>query len=228
MSRDHDEPSANPPLPGAGASPAQTLVDDLARGFVSQIGLVMQLPKVPLASLGSAALAYADHYLSLIRSETREPIVSLIAAQVGAWFGELVRQEVGGTWIGDGKDPRRLRLLLEPQFLYFSPIDLTYEAIFVGEPAPDDPRIPDGAEIDGAFHLRKRALDGEQESEHEWVSERLAEAAPVPEDQFYSLTGRFETLTLILELLASRALGQGREPTPYHLNDYVRALAEDR
>src|SRR5690606_39766463 len=88
----------------------------------------------------------------------------------GAWFGELIRREIGGTWIGDGVDPRRLRLLLEPQFVHFSPVDMASEAILSGSlsssdrrsrPArrpeaeygrsptsvsiePGDPRLPDG------------------------------------------------------------------------------------
>jgi hypothetical protein len=154
-----------------------------------------------------------------------------VAAGAGAWFGEFIRREVGGLWIGDGSVPRRLRLLLEPQFLHFSPVDMAYEAILASELEPGDPRLPAGAELDGTFHLRKRSAnaDGEADSEaepsdQEWVTERLAETSPLPEDQFYSLTVRFETLSLILELLATRDLARGREPTRYHLNDYIEIL----
>jgi hypothetical protein len=35
---------------------------------------------------------------------------------------------------------------------------------------------------------------------------------------------RYETLTLILELLATRDVARGREPTRYHLNDYIELL----
>lgn len=204
-------------------SPTQTLVDQLALGFVEQLERALKLPATPLAELGTAALAWVDHYLSVLRDETREPIVTLVAAGAGAWFGELVRREMGGQWIGDGSDPRRLRLLLEPQFIHFSPVDMAYEAIFAGEVDPGDPRIPDGAELDGTFHLRKRSADAEP-SDHDWVTERLADTSPLPEDQFHSLTVRFETLALILELLATRDLAQGREPTRYHLNDYIELL----
>lgn len=179
---------------------------------------------------GEVALAYADHYLGMLRDEDREPIVSLVAANAGAWFGELIRREIGATWIGDGKDPRRLRLLLEPNFIHFSPVDLAYAAILVGEP-DDDPRLPPGSPLDAAFHLRKPARSEDEDesdepdlSDQAWIAERLAEIPPLPEDQFYSLTGRYETLLLILELLASRHASLGREPTLYHLNDYIAAL----
>ena len=62
------------------------------------------------------------------------------------------------------------------------------------------------------------------ESDHDWVMQRLAELPPLPEEQFYSLTGRYETLQLILELLATRHASLGLRPTRYHLNDYVEAL----
>lgn len=228
-------PTSDTPSPSPSPSPTQALVEQLAIGFVEQLARAMKLPATPLAEMGTAALAFVDHYLSLLRDETREPIITLVAAGAGAWFGELVRREMGGQWIGDGNEPRRLRLLLEPQFMHFSPVDMAFEAIFASEVEPGDPRIPAGAELDGTFHLRKRSANAEAEpeaeaeaeaepSDHEWVTERLADTSPLPEDQFYSLTVRFETLSLILELLASRDLARGREPTRYHLNDYIEYL----
>jgi hypothetical protein len=200
------------------------LVEQLVSAFREQVRRALD---VELSDeLGTTALAFVDHYLGMLRDETREPIVSLVAANAGAWFGELVRREIGGTWIGDGTDPRRLRLLLEPQFVHFSPIDMAYEAILSASPEPGDPRVPDGAALDAAYHLRKRPLaEFEHEpADHDWVVDRLAESPPVPEDQFFSLTGRFETLALILELLASRELDRGREPSPYHIDDYIEEI----
>jgi hypothetical protein len=207
-------------------SSAFALVQQLAAAFREQVHRALGV-ELPDAS-GSTALAFVDHYLALLRDETREPIVSLVAANAGAWFGELIRREMGGTWIGDGADPRRLRLLLEPGFVHFSPVDMAYEAILSGSPEPGDPRLPEGASLDANYHLRKRPLAPfeHEPADHDWVAERLAETPPLPEDQFFSLTGRFETLQLILELLASRELQRGREPTHYHLNDYLKALTD--
>lgn len=180
------------------------------------------------------SLAFVDHYLSLAREEMREPIVSLLAAGAGAYFGELVRRHVGGTWVGDGEDPRRLRLLVEPQFIYFSPVDQAYEAIVAEGLSPDDPRIAPGPAFDSSFGLGPtRAGDDEdgdgsetdQDDDATWLQERLAELPPVPEDQFYSLTCRFETLQLMLELLAAKHAAEGRSPQRYGLTDYVEVLA---
>lgn len=202
------------------------------------------------------SLAIADHYLTQARSETREPILSLLAASAGAWFGELVRRHIGGVWLGDGSDPRSLRLLLTPAFVYFSPADLAFTAILGEDPAPSDPRVPAGLPLDAGFHLdtgtalphRTRAADPEDpppdppeadqpppdpsrrphddgSDDATWIAARLAELAPVPEDQFYSLTGRYETLELILELLAARREAAGFEPYEYRVEDYLRAFS---
>src|SRR5690606_28753204 len=89
---------------------------------------------------GARALAYVAHCLALRRDETLEPIVWRGAADAGAWFGELIRRGIGGTWSGDGVDPRRLRLLLEPQFVHFSPVDMASEAILSGSLSSSDRR----------------------------------------------------------------------------------------
>ncbi|MFO7567146.1 MAG: hypothetical protein R6X02_31160 [Enhygromyxa sp.] len=208
------------------ATPTVPLIEQLASAFREQVRRALGIELSD--EVGTTALAFVDHYLGSLRDETREPIISLVAANAGAWFGELVRREIGGFWIGDGVDPRRLRLLLEPQFVHFSPVDMAYEAILSGSVEPGDPRVPQGATLDSAYHLRKRspAPFEHEPADHDWVLDRLAESPPVPEDQFYSLTGRFETLELILELLASREQARGREPTRYHLNDYVAALTD--
>lgn len=218
------EPSDNAPTPPS-QSGTLALVSQLDAAFREQVQRALDVELRD--ELGPTALAFVDHYLSMLHDETREPIVSLVAANAGAWFGELIRREIGGTWIGDGVDPRRLRLLLEPQFVHFSPVDMAYEAILSAAPEPGDPRLPDDAVLDTAYHLRKRPLPGfeHEPSDHDWVLDRLAETPPMPEDQFFSLTGRFETLALILELLASRDLARGREPSVYQLLDYVEELS---
>jgi hypothetical protein len=213
-------------------TPAQELVRQLRSAFVEQLqrALGVDLPGE------DSALAYIDHHLSELREEDREPIITLVASGAGAWFGEFVRARVGGHWIGDGKDPRRLRLLLEPAFVHFSPVDLAYEAIFGHDVEEDDPRAPAGALIDGAYQLDKRpnppVTEGESPpethdstSDQDWISARLSELSPVPVDQYYSMTGRFETLELILQMLAHRRVAEGKSPKMLTVNDYVHALA---
>ena len=228
---------------GTKATPAQTLVAQLEASFKEQVKRALG---VELPDEGSA-LAYVDHHLSELRGEDREPIITLVAAGAGAWFGEFVRKQIGGHWIGDGEDPRRLRLLMEPVFLHFSPVDLSYEAIFTGDLEDRDPRGPGGAVIDGAFQLdgapnptgpnNEEAADDatpdsdsprphDPTSDRDWIAARLSELSPVPKEQYFSLTGRFEALQLILEMLAHRRVADGKSPRMWSVDDYVAALAK--
>jgi hypothetical protein len=208
---------ANHGASAAGASSVQDLAGAFARQVASHLG-------VPIEHMTDASsLAYADHYLALLRDETREPILSLVSAQAGAWFGELVCREIGATWVGAG---RTMRLVLEPAFVHFCPADQALEAALAESPDEGDVRVPEGLVIDGAFQLRTTPSPGfsDEPSDAEWVSARLDERPPVPQDEFFSLTGRFETLRLVLELLAARGVERGEGPTRYHLNDYTAEI----
>lgn len=198
------------------------------------------------------SLAFVDHYLTMARDERREPIVSLIAAGAGAYFGNLIIETMGGIWIGDGKEPRRLRLLLTPQLIHFSPIDQAYEAIASRSLSPDDPRIGPGPAFDPSYSLRPPRPAAEDEDEDDddgddgdgdgedddeparpgtvahdaqWLEERLAELPPVAEDHFHSLTCRFETLQFMLEMLAAKHVSEGRPPRTLGLSDYLTGLS---
>ncbi|MCA9713843.1 MAG: hypothetical protein KC468_04005 [Myxococcales bacterium] len=223
-----------------GRSPAAELVAQLVASFREQVrrALAFDLD-------GSiASLAVVDHYLAQARGEQREPILSLLAAGAGAYVGDLVCNELGAQWIGDRDEPRRLRLLLRHHFLFLAPVDQAYEAILGETPDLGDPRLPRGAVLDTSFHLQTTpevydpdspssddARDDAQNRAHEqsdadWVHDQLAHRPPLPEHEFYSMTGRFETLQLIVELLSARRAAQGRAPRVYAIEDYLRGIAE--
>lgn len=191
-----------------------TLVSDLEQNLHKTVQRA-----AGLALDGSVtSLAFVDHYLGLVRGETRPAILELVAASAGAYFGELVRREYGAIWAGRADDPRGLRLLLEPHFLYFSPVALAWAAILGREPDDDD--------LDTAFHLdTRRGADPDAPSDADFILEYLQAAAPVPEDQFYTLTTRFETLGLILGLLSERRAVAGSDPHTYTLDDYYHVLS---
>jgi hypothetical protein len=63
-------------------------------------------------------------------------------------------------------------------------------------------------------------------SDREWVGARLAELAPVPQEQYFSMTGRFETLQLILQMLAHRRVADGKQPRTWSIEDYLQALGQ--
>ena len=49
------------------------------------------------------SLAFLDHYLSKV-GDVDDEVLHLIAAAVGAYFGELVLSEVGATWHAQSSD----------------------------------------------------------------------------------------------------------------------------
>lgn len=231
------------------------LVGDLEQRFRSQVERALQFP----LDGSVTSLAVVDHYLALARDERRPAILALLAAGAGAYFGELLRREFGGQWIGSPGDPRTLRMLLGAQFLSCAPVDLAMAAIVAADLDPEDPRMTGDEPLDLQLHLDTRrgppigpreapeededdADDADDEADAapadarppdddddaddaSWVMQRLEALAPVPEDQFYSLTTRFETIALIVGWLAERRARAGYEPYTYTLEDYLHALS---
>lgn len=214
--------TAPPPATRAGPPMAAALATAFAEHVQRALG-------VPLDG-SETSLAFADHYLRTATDGTRGPIAALVAAEAGAYYGELVRQLLGAQWIGEGSDPRRLRLLLEHQFLHFSPIDQAREILAgLREDDDDDDDAPEADEppLDTAFHARStpEASHPDAPTDASWLADRLAELPPVAAGEYYSLTCRFETLKLVLELLATKHMSEGRSPRTYALDDYLAALA---
>ncbi len=216
------------------------LARELAEAFRGHVRRALGAP----LDDSETSLAFVDHYLRTVRSETRAPILSLIAAEAGAYYGELVCATLGGTWIGDGRDPRRLRVMMRDQFLHFAPVDQALEALLGPGRDPievgSDDEVTAIATLDTTFHARRDRTPpiapvadeqapteaGEPASDDaSWLAERLAELPAVGEDEYFSLTCRFETLKLVLELLATKHVSEGKSPREYHVTDYVEALA---
>lgn len=207
-------PDSTPRASGPDADALDAAVGDLERHLRKQ---VFHALKIELDG-SVTSLAFLDHYLGLARGEQRAPILELVAASAGVYFGELVRREFGGTWVGRAADPRSFRLLLGAQYIHFTPVALALAAILGREPDDED--------LDLALHLDERSgPEPDPRSDAAWIEERLLATPPVPEDQFYSLTTRFETIALIVDLLAQRQAQGGSEPRTYTLDDYSHALS---
>jgi hypothetical protein len=128
----------------------------------------------------SETLPIVDHYLRAV-PEGRTEIVGLVATAVGAYFGEVVRRQLGGLWDADADDPRRWTLTVGPG-LRFSPVGVTAEAI---ARADSD---------DGAFEV--------PEDDRAAVEAALDEE--VSEEEYYSLSGRLDAFERIADVLAAR------------------------
>jgi hypothetical protein len=123
---------------------------------------------------------------------------------VACYFGEVVRQRLGGHWALLGPGPREWRVELEACFLHFSPIGMAGEALLGCE----------SSEFDGAFDTLEAVRPD--------LAERLEEAPPLAEREYYSLAGRIEVLEIVADWLIGRAQASDGEPVRYTREDYQR------
>ena len=81
-------------------------------------------------------LPILDHYASVADSP-RDEVTSLIAPMCGAYFGELIRRQLGdGRWTVDPDDYSEWRLTFEQCSLVFNPIGVAIEVLLQQE-VPD-------------------------------------------------------------------------------------------
>jgi len=141
----------------------------------------------------SDTLPVLDHYLAKVPRDQAET-VALIAAAAGAYFGEVARRALGGDWegagLGRGDPPGTWRVRLSGG-VSFSPVGFAAQAIAGG----------DVEGFDGSFDVPP--------ADRQAVEEALAETE-VPEDEYYSLSGRLETLEWVVERVVARRAGATR------------------
>jgi hypothetical protein len=138
-----------------------------------------------------------------IGDHRRADAMHLLAPAIGAYFGEVVRTVFPCRWRMDTNDPREWTIDFDNVPLRFSPIGAAAEAL-----------LEQHAEGWGA------SLSTATE-ETESLGQRLKAAPPVPEDEFFALTTRFEVLQIAVEWLrAHMALRDIPPPEFYTEEDY--------
>jgi hypothetical protein len=165
---DQEDPRTGPP-PGDVFELAERAVDFVRRA----LGMTLDYTAETLPVL--------DHYLGTVPTD-QAATVDLIAATAGAYFGEVIRKELGATWELDGA-PAKWQLVLSVG-VRFAPVGAAVEAI-----------THDDAEGEGAWEVP----DGERQA----VEEAL-EGREVSVEEYFSLSGRFETLQLVADVIAGR------------------------
>lgn len=154
------------------------------------------------------SLAYVDHYLRLVRDGTqlKPEVADLVAAAMGVYLGETMIARFGGRWLAipmepshteqadtplldSIDDPMGWRVELEAAPLVCDPLSWARQALRSDHEEEDD------ADDSGGLVAPSSVMEPLQAA--------LARLPPVSEEYFYSLTGRFETVSYLVEILAS-------------------------
>ena len=132
----------------------------------------------------SNTLPVLDHYLRTV-PEDQPAALQLVVATSGAYFGEVVRQRLGGRW-ELGEQEAEWRMVL-PTGLNFSPAGFVAAAI----------ARADLEDLDSEIAAPPRMLP--------YVQRALARMGEVSIDDYYSLCGRLDTLEHVHEVLVAVA-----------------------
>ncbi len=133
----------------------------------------------------SETLPLVDHYLGGLSTANVE-IVQLLCATTGAYFGETIRRQLGGSWDLAAADPVLWRFRLVSG-LSFCPAGIVAEAITCGK----DPVFT--SDFDAPSLLRPH------------LENILQGMGEVSDQTYYSLCGRFDTLEHIHDALLATA-----------------------
>jgi hypothetical protein len=132
----------------------------------------------------SNTLPVLDHYLRNV-PEDQPAALQLVVATSGAYFGEVVRQRLGGRW-ELAEQEAEWRIVL-PTGLNFSPVGFVAAAI----------ARADLEDLDSEIAAPPRMLP--------YVQRALARMGEVSVDDYYSLCGRLDTLEHVHEVLVAVA-----------------------
>ncbi|MBI5515889.1 MAG: hypothetical protein HY909_19060 [Deltaproteobacteria bacterium] len=127
-------------------------------------------------------LPVLDHHLRQAREEP-DPVLTLLAATAGAYFGELLRRRYDGRWVGH-QDPEGWTLTFDLAGLSVRPVAMARSAIQCTESALTGPDL--------VLPPSRRAL----------VQGVLTGLGCVDREDYYRLSTRYEVLSAVFERLA--------------------------
>src|ERR1051325_11595857 len=132
----------------------------------------------------SNTLPVLDHYLRTVPDD-QPAALQLVVATSGAYFGEVVRQHLGGRWDLSGEEAE-WRMVL-PTGINFSPAGFVAAAI----------ARADLEDLDSEITAPPRMMP--------YLQQALARMGEVSVDDYYSLCGRLDTLEHVHEVLVAVA-----------------------
>lgn len=186
------EPEAAPPPP----PPAVSELCAAAMRFVAT--------KYKVALDGTPdTLSLVDQYVREAREayQERPESIEVVAPAIGAYLGEVMRQEFGAEWFADG-DYGGWRLYFTNVYLAFNPLGMGREAISM----QDEP----------GWNAHLQLDPGEREE----IEQRLAAMPEVDEEEYYLPTTRLDVVTGVVETLRARAEASGTGDVRFTPDDY--------
>ena len=152
-------------------------------------------------------LSLLDQYVRDARDAVRErpESIDLVAPAVGAYLGEVMRQEFGAEWSlpsEQGGDHDAWRLCFTHVYLAFNPLGMAREALTL-------------TEAEGwNGHL---TLDP---GEADMIKERLEAMPEVDEEEYYLPSTRFDVVNAVVDTLRARAESTGTGSVRFTPDDY--------
>lgn len=156
--------------------------------------------------LTAETLPILDHYLDLARADgtsSRETL-SLLGRVVGAYFGQVLCQTIGGFWRVPSPNIHDWQFCARRAFLSLNPIGVGYDALCKGE------------EHEGPSSALK--LPPEDRS---LVQQRLESLPPVTDSDYYLTTTRFEAIEFVVDTLVEGLESQGYGGVEFTEEDYA-------
>ncbi len=195
-----EDPDSNPESDANDALPAPP--PQVAELVAACMRFVASKYKVALDG-SPDTLSLVDQYVreARIAYAARPESIDLVAPAVGAYLGEVIRQEFDAEWFAEGSH-EAWRLYFHNVFLSFNPVGIVREAITMQD------------EQGWNAHL---TLDP---AEREIIDERLAAMPQVDEDEYYLPTTRFDVITAVVETLRARAEASGTGDVSFTREDY--------
>jgi hypothetical protein len=150
-------------------------------------------------------LPLLDHYATLSSETVREKpeLAPLITRAAGAYFGEVVRARLAGFWRVPTINVHDWAICSSTVFMWFNPIGIAYDALY------------SGTEHDGPRSMLRVAPE-----DHDFLAQRLAALPPLPEDEYFSFSTRFEVIEVAVEALHAKMLDGGYGGTEFSVEDY--------
>lgn len=149
------------------------------------------------------SLAFVDQYIQDIRKQDlpKPEILLLVASALGAHLGQTILNKIEGRWYGPLYEDSKEKQKNEENSL--ESLDVNLWRIEISSPPLSC--APMAMAMAALLQEDNEDLDTRVTTTQELtppLEEALSRLNPVTEDYYYSLTGRYETMLYMLEILA--------------------------